>query len=138
MVKTLAGNLTLASDIHFSTFKFQICLGMVIYNKNAYSTHIVGGSILAGDNLTSFYIVPGSSYSSNKASSSLLVAWYLNCSSAASSTKSKLRKTCTLKEAATGRHSQYYFSSYLLETKTIQKTLITIIFETENGKVAYQ
>ena len=97
-------------------FKFQICLAMVIYNKNAYNTHIVGGSILAGVILTSsYYIVPGCSYSSNEASSRLLEAWYLNCSSAASSTKSKVRKTFTLEEAATGRHSQYYFYSYLLE-----------------------
>ena len=49
----------------------------------------VDGSILAGVFLTSFFcVVPESPYSSDAASSSLLVAWYLNCFSAASSTKS--------------------------------------------------
>ena len=49
----------------------------------------VDGSILAGIFLTSFfYVVPGSPYSSGAASSSLLVAWYSNCFSAPSSTKS--------------------------------------------------
>ena len=51
-------------------------LAVVIYNKNAYSTHKcllrVGGSILADVFLTSSFCV------SNAASSSLLVAWYLN------------------------------------------------------------
>ena len=49
----------------------------------------VDGSIVAGVFLTSFFcVVPESPYSSNAASSSLLVAWYSNCYSAASSTKS--------------------------------------------------
>ena len=46
----------------------------------------VDGSILASVFLTSFFcVVPESPYSSNAASSSLLVAWYLNCFSTASS-----------------------------------------------------
>ena len=66
---------------------------MVFYNINAYSTQImfrVDGIILAGVFLTSFFlcVVPESPFSSDAASSSLLVAWYLNCFSAASSTKS--------------------------------------------------
>ena len=49
----------------------------------------VGGSILAGVFSTSFFcVVPESPYSSDAASNSLLVAWYSNCFSAASSTKS--------------------------------------------------
>ena len=49
----------------------------------------VDGSILTGVFVTSFFcVVPESPYSSDAASSSLLVAWYLNCFSAASSTKS--------------------------------------------------
>ena len=48
----------------------------------------VHGSVLAGVFLTSFFVVPESPFSSDAASSSLLVAWYLNCISAASSTKS--------------------------------------------------
>jgi len=49
----------------------------------------VDGSILAGVFLTSFFcVVPESPYSTDAAISSLLVvAWYLNCISAASSTK---------------------------------------------------
>ena len=49
----------------------------------------VSGSILAGVFLTSFFcVVLEYSYFSDAASSSLLVPWHLNCSSAASSTKS--------------------------------------------------
>ena len=49
----------------------------------------VDDSILAGVSLTSsFCLVPESSYSSNTVISSLLVAWSLNCSIAASSTNS--------------------------------------------------
>ena len=49
----------------------------------------VDGSILAGVFLTSFFcVVPESPFSFDAASSSLLAAWYSNCISAASSTKS--------------------------------------------------
>ena len=49
----------------------------------------VDGSILAGVFLTSFFcVVPESPFSSDAASSSLLVAWYLNCFSTTSSTES--------------------------------------------------
>ena len=48
----------------------------------------VDSSILAGVFLTSFCVVPESSYFSSAAISSLLVAWSLNCSTAASSTES--------------------------------------------------
>ena len=64
---------------------------MVIYNI----VHIqcllrVDGSILAGVFLSScFCVVPKSPHFSDTASSSLLAAWYSNCSSAASSTKSQ-------------------------------------------------
>ena len=62
---------------------------MVIYKKKELIVHIqcllrVDGSIVAGVFLTSlFCVVPESPYSSDAASSSLLVAWYLNCFSAA-------------------------------------------------------
>ena len=47
----------------------------------------VDGSVVAGVFLTPFFcVVPESPYPSNAASSSLLVAWYSNCFSAASST----------------------------------------------------
>ena len=65
---------------------------MVIYKKKELIVHIqyllrVDGSIVAGVFLTSFFcVVPESPYSSDAASSSLLVAWYSNCFSAASST----------------------------------------------------
>ena len=72
----------------FSTFKFA-CHG---YLQKKRIVHIqcllrVDGSIVAGVFLTSFFcVVPESLYSSDTASSSLLVAWYSNCFSAASST----------------------------------------------------
>ena len=64
---------------------FQICLPW-LFTAKMLTVHIqcllrVGGSILAGVFLTSFFcFVPESSYSSNASSSSLLVAWYSNCS----------------------------------------------------------
>ena len=70
----------------FSTFKFA-CHGYL--QKKELLVHIqcllrVDGSIVAGVFLTSFFcVVPESPYSSDAASSSLLVAWYLNCFSAA-------------------------------------------------------
>ena len=65
---------------------------MVIYKKKRLIVHIqcllrVDGSIVAGVFLTSFFCVgPESPYSSDAASSSLLIPWYSNCFSAASST----------------------------------------------------
>ena len=70
----------------FSTFKFA-CHGYL--QKKELIVHIqcllrVDGSIVAGVFLTSFFcVVPESPYSSDAASSSLLVAWYSNCFSAA-------------------------------------------------------
>ena len=84
---------TLATDIQFHIFNFQICLPW-LFTKKELIVHIqcllrVDGSIVAGVFLTFFFcVVPESPYSSDAASSSPLVAWYLNCSSAASSTKS--------------------------------------------------
>ena len=64
---------------------FQIYLPWLFTTKML-TVHIqcllrVGVSILPGVFLTSFFcVVPESSYSSNTSSSSLLVAWYSNCS----------------------------------------------------------
>ena len=79
------------TDIQFHIFNFQICLPW-LFTKKELIVHIqcllrVDGSIVAGVFLTSFFcVVPESPYSSDAASSSLLVAWYSNCFSVASST----------------------------------------------------
>ena len=66
----------------YADIQFLILLAMVIVHIQCLLR--VDGSILAGV-LTSFFcVVPESPYSSDAASSSLLVAWYLNCISAAS------------------------------------------------------
>ena len=87
----LLEQLSIATDIQFHIFNFQICLPWLFTKKKELIVHIqcllrVDGSIVAGVFLTSFFcVVPESPYSSDT-SSSLLVAWYSNCFSAASST----------------------------------------------------
>ena len=66
---------------------------VIVISTKMHTIHIqcllrVDGSTLVGVFLTSFCVTPESSYFFKAASSSLLVAWYLNCSSAASSTES--------------------------------------------------
>ena len=87
----LLDQLSIATDIQFQVFNFQICLPW-LFTKKKLILHIqcllrVDGSLVAGVFLTSFFcVVPESPYSSDAASSNLLVAWYSNCFSAGSST----------------------------------------------------
>ena len=88
----LLEQLSIATDIQFHVFNFQICLPWLFTKKRELIVHIqcllrVDGSIVAGVFLISFFcVVPESPYPSDAASSSLLVAWYSNYFSAASST----------------------------------------------------
>ena len=73
---------------------------------------LVESSILAGVFLTSsFCVVPESSYSSNAAISSLLVAWSLNCSIAASSTESMVASFKNVHTKGGGCRNWRLFSS---------------------------
>ena len=87
----LLEQLSIATDIQFHIFNFKICFPW-LFTKKELIVHIqcllrVDGSIVADVFLTSFFcFVSESPYSSDAASSSLLVAWYSNCFSAASST----------------------------------------------------
>ena len=83
----LLEQLSIATDIQFHVFNFQLCLPW-LFSKKELIMHIQGllrvdGSIVAGVFLTSFCVVPESLYSSDAASSGQLVAWYSNCFSAA-------------------------------------------------------
>ena len=83
----LLEQLSIATDNQFHVFNFQICLPW-LFTKELIVHELcllrVNGSIVAGVFLTSFFcVVPESPYSSDAASSSLLVAWYSNCFSAA-------------------------------------------------------